>query len=132
MFSCEVAGRTARWEVNSLMLQRSVRYQQNGTTVPLQTQTSEDKDFGFVIYILSSSSNSRLFSELHVTVVRELNGVVVICSGASAEDHYTDTIQVTVGLVGEPKNYLLLITTLVVTYIPSSSYLDLHAMHVYI
>ena len=101
MFSCEVAGRTARWEVESLMLQQSVRHDQSGTSVPLRSQHDEEKDFGFVIHILPNSSTTRLFSELRVTAVGELNGVMVKCQGSKMSDIYTATIQVAVGLVGE-------------------------------
>ena len=101
MFPCVVQGRTARWEVDSFMLQQSIRLEQVGMSVPLRprTVTDQDKDFGFVIHVLSTSTATMFFSELRVTAVEELNGVMVECVALS--ETYTATIQVAVGLVGE-------------------------------
>ena len=91
VFSCEVAGGTAAWDVTLLSGRRltgSVFPSDVGNPVPLEN----DPGLGFEVHVLSSSSSTRVFSELRVTAARELNGATVRCTGICGD--FMSTIQV--------------------------------------
>ena len=91
VFVCQQTGSPSTWIVNlndGRRLENSAAATQAGMVLPL----SNEPGFGFEIRVLNASQNG-LFTELRVTVVREFDGVTVICQfGSSA--NYMSTIRV--------------------------------------
>ena len=101
---CQQTGTTSRWTVSlpggvSNDLVNSASSSQAGTVLMF----ANDPGFGFEIHVLSSSSGSNVITELRVTAVRQLNGVMVECTGPTGM--LTSTIQI--ASVGEYSYYSL-------------------------
>ena len=94
MLTCQGTGSSSRWTVDNLrsgavdQISLTVDSSQAGRVLTIP----DDPGFGFEIHVLSSSSASNVISELHVTAVKELNGVTVECAGGSGR--FTSTIQI--------------------------------------
>ena len=90
VFVCQQPGSSLRWTVTlpGVLISNSASSSQAGTVITF----SNDQSFGFEIHVLSSSSASSVISELHVTAVRQLNGVTVDCAGPSGS--FMSTIQI--------------------------------------
>ena len=71
-----------------MSLEASVSATQNEAESSFQT----DPGFGFKVYVHPQNSSAHIFSEIHVTAVRELSGVQVECTGANG--HFTSTVQI--------------------------------------
>ena len=87
MFSCR-QGRdnTARWTVTlSTVLQRTV----TSANIGMPVVFGEDLGFRFEIHVPSTSSSNEIFSELRVITKRQLNGIVVSCTGGSGGFDFT-------------------------------------------
>ena len=96
MLVCQQTSSTSRWTVDlpggvSNQLVNSASSSLAGTV----STFANDPGFGFEIHVLSSSSTSSVISELHVTAVRQLNGVTVECVGVSGR--FMSTIQIISG-----------------------------------
>ena len=81
IFTCQQAGSLSRWMIYlpSIILQSAAQSSQNdGSTLTFDN----DPGFHFELHVVSNSSNS-IASELQVTAVSELNGVIVECGGLS-------------------------------------------------
>ena len=92
VFVCQQTGSTLRWTVDlpggiSNELVNTASSSQAG----IVSMFTNDP-YGFEIHVLSSSSSSSVISELHVTAVRQLNGVTVECEGGIGR--YMSTIQI--------------------------------------
>ena len=79
-FMCKQNGTLSRWTINlpSTPLTNIVLLQPVGTTLTFQ----RDPGFHFQIHIISNTSSS-ITTQLNVTAVRQLDGVEVVCDGAS-------------------------------------------------
>ena len=93
VFVCQQSGGISRWTVSlpggiSNELSNSASSSQAGTVLTF----TNDPGFGFEIHVLSSSSSGSVISELHVTAVRQLNGVTVEC--AELSERFMSTIQI--------------------------------------
>ena len=86
VFVCQQPGLTLTWTVDlpGGSITESASSSQAGTVL-----TFSDDPFGFEIHVLTSSS---IITELHVTAVRQLNGVTVECAGVSGT--FISTIQI--------------------------------------
>ena len=91
VFTCQQSGSASRWTVNlpGVLISNSASSSQAGRVLTFV----DDPGFGFEIHILSSSSP--IISELHVTAVRQLNGVTVECVGNSGS--FMSTIEIVSG-----------------------------------
>ena len=93
VFSCEQPGDTAVWAVTLLSGRRltaSALSSNVGNPVPLENDPG--LGLNFEVHVFSSSSSTRVFSELRVTAARELNGATVECGGFSG--NFRSTIQI--------------------------------------
>ena len=88
IFICQQTDLVARWTIklSSINLERSVNSNERSTLT-----FENDPGFHFEIHnIITVSNNSNsITTELHVTAVRELDGVTVECSGASGSIEFT-------------------------------------------
>ena len=83
VFFCEQTG-FSTWDINlPNQVQLSHTITQHDTEVTFQG----DPGYGFTIFIIPSSSG--IHSELHVTAVRELDGVRVVCIGGRGDVSHT-------------------------------------------
>ena len=92
MFACQQSGSILRWTVGNLPGYYSISISASSSQAGSVLAFTNDPGYGFEIYVLNSSSGSSVISELHVTAVRQLNGVTVECLGVSGS--YTSTIQI--------------------------------------
>ena len=93
IFTCQLPGAITRWRVyivlpQQVTLENTARSSQYGSPVKF----TADPGFNFEIHVLSNSSTN-ITTELQVTAVRELNGVIVECSGPGTNP-ISSTIQV--------------------------------------
>ena len=90
VLTCQQISTTSRWTVNlpTVTLTNIASSSQEGAVLSF----ANDPGFGFQIHIFSSSSSSSVISELHVTAVRQLNGVTVECLGVIGS--FMSTIQI--------------------------------------
>ena len=109
VFVCQQSGSTSRWTVGlpggvSNELVNSASSSQRGMVLTF----ANDPGYGFEIHVLSSSSASSVISELRVTAIRQLNGIMVECTGPTGM--LTSTIQI--ASVGE---YIAIIACMCIT-----------------
>ena len=91
IFTCQLPGSLIRWTItlSSSTIDNSVQSPQNGPGSILRFP--EDPGFNFEIHVISSGSDG-ITTELQVTAVRELNGVMVECAGLTTR--FTSTISI--------------------------------------
>ena len=91
IFSCQQSGdNVARWEIN-LPEGQTLRNNTAAANTSQSLTFMNDPGFNFEVHVVSISSDS-ITTELQATAVRELNGITVICTGASGR--FMSTIQV--------------------------------------
>ena len=79
-----------RWTVNLPNITLTISaFSSQAETV---SNSDTDSGFGFEIHILDTNLTNTVISELHVTAVRQLNGVSVECLGISGR--FNSTIQI--------------------------------------
>ena len=83
MFSCEQTGFSS-WTVS---LPSGEQISRTITQQDTEVMFEDDPGFGFMVFLIPSSSV--IHSELHVTAVRELNGIMVDCTGGRGLMLYT-------------------------------------------
>ena len=97
VFVCQQSGSTLRWTVGNLPggVSNELTITSSSSQAGMVLTLVDDPGFGFEIHVLSSSSSSNVITELHVTAVRQLNGVTVGCRGPI--ESYMSTIQIISG-----------------------------------
>ena len=90
MFTCQQASMLIRWTINlpNITLTISAFSSQAGRV----SNFIDDPGFGFEIHVLPSTSSGSMISELHVTAVKQLDGVTVECLTQS--ERFMSTIQI--------------------------------------
>ena len=81
IFTCQESGPSTVWSINlQPRLDHFARSTQVGSVIPF----GDHFGFNFELHVVSfNSSIDILTTELQVTAVRELNGIIVECAGAS-------------------------------------------------
>ena len=90
VFSCQQAGGIGSWTVD-LPLGRTL-FSSVSSSQSNRIAYFLNDDFGFKIHILPTSTPNSVHTDLHVTAVRQLHGVRVVCQGAGGI--FNSTIQV--------------------------------------
>ena len=91
VFSCQQAGGIASWGVE-LPLGRTLFSSVSSSQTNRMATFLNDDGFRFTIHILPTTTPNSIHTELHVTAVRQLHGVRVVCQGGSGI--FNSTIQV--------------------------------------